>query len=156
MSKLGKVMKASVVVGGAVAASIFWGWLASRESLTTSEPVDEQSNYAELPVDVPYSKKTSPAEAPFEVGTLGFNQSPAALRTQAPELVTNWEARVAEILTSDGEDAEKGKEMLELFLNISQDGQVEAAQHLSNFLPNSEYAMLGQYLTNPATPEPVL
>jgi hypothetical protein len=39
---------------------------------------------------------------------------------------------------------------------LPEDGQAEAAQHITNLLPDSDYAKARPVLMNPSTPEPVL
>jgi hypothetical protein len=46
--------------------------------------------------------------------------------------------------------------MLEMFPQLSPEAQEEVAHHLSNLVPDEEYAPLGNYLTNAALPEAVL
>jgi hypothetical protein len=79
-----------------------------------------------------------------------------ALASVPPDLITNWEDKLDELLTADGEDSDKAKKMLEMFPHLPQDGQVEVAQHLSNLISDADYAPLGQFLTNSAMPEDVL
>src|SRR5437763_11213252 len=45
-----------------------------------------------------------------------------------------WEDKVDEILTSDGEESAKAKQMMEMFPKLPEDGQIEVAQHLSNLV----------------------
>jgi hypothetical protein len=75
--------------------------------------------------------------------------------TNAPGL-PGWEEKVDAILTSDIADNEKAKKMLEIFPQLAPDAQEEVAHHLSNLVPDEEYAPLGNYLTNAAMPEAVL
>jgi hypothetical protein len=74
----------------------------------------------------------------------------------ALNVVTNWEDKLDEILSSEKEDNEKARQMAEIFPSLPQEGQVEAAQHLSNLVPDEEYASVEQYLTNSAYSEDVL
>jgi hypothetical protein len=46
--------------------------------------------------------------------------------------------------------------LLDLFPDLPQDGQVAVAERLSFLLPGPDYPALGEYLTNPQTPEPLL
>jgi hypothetical protein len=43
-----------------------------------------------------------------------------------------------------------------MFPRLPEDGQVEAAQHLSNLTPDEQFASLANILTNAAMPEAVL
>ena len=60
------------------------------------------------------------------------------------------------MLTGQEDEAQKAKLLLALFPKLPEDGQVEAAQHISNLLPDEEYSSLAQTLTNAAMPEAVL
>ncbi len=71
-------------------------------------------------------------------------------------LVADWETRLDEILGSDSDETQKAKQLLALFPRLPEEGQVEAAQHMSNLLPDVEYAPLGKYLADPKVPEAVL
>jgi len=70
-------------------------------------------------------------------------------------LITNWEDKLEEILTADGEDSDKAKQLLAMFPHLPEEGQVEVAQHLSNLTADKDYAPLGSYLTNSSTSEEV-
>jgi hypothetical protein len=85
------------------------------------------------------------------------NPLPAVATSPPPALLlTNWEDKVDQILTADGEDPAKAKKMLELLPQLPEDGQVEVAQHISNLTPDEDYAQLAKLLTNTALPESVL
>ena len=70
--------------------------------------------------------------------------------------IPDWEDKVDNILTSEIPDNEKAKKMLEMFPQLNAEAQEEVAHHLSNLVPDEEYAPLGNYLTNAALPEAVL
>jgi len=82
----------------------------------------------------------------------------AAPTTQAPAtgLITDWEQRIDTLLTTAGDESAKSKELLSLLPNLPEDGQVEAAQHLSNLLADEDFKLLTPTLTNAAMPEAVL
>jgi len=83
--------------------------------------------------------------------------APAVAEFAAPsDLITNWEDRVDEILTSSVPEADKARKMLEMFPRLPEGGQVEVAQHLANLVSDQDYPSLGRFLTNSALPEPVL
>jgi hypothetical protein len=79
---------------------------------------------------------------------------PPAVVAAAP--ITDWEERIDDVLTGAEDENLKAKRLLELFPQLPEDGQVEAAQHLSNLLPDEEYPSLARTLTNAVTPEAVL
>ncbi len=71
-------------------------------------------------------------------------------------VLTNWQERLGEILSSEDEDALKAKDMLQLFPRLPLDGQVEVAQRANQMLSDNDYPTLAPYTTNSALPEPVL
>jgi hypothetical protein len=76
----------------------------------------------------------------------------------APEVgeIADWEQRIDDVLTAEGEENIKARQLLEILPKLPEDGQVEAAQHISNLLPDEEYGSLAPTLTNPLTSESVL
>jgi len=72
------------------------------------------------------------------------------------DLVTNWEETVDQILGSDSKTGDKAKQMLAMFPRLPASGQVEVAKHLSNLLPNEDYAPLGKFLADPQLPAEAL
>jgi len=70
--------------------------------------------------------------------------------------IPDWEQRIDDVLTAKEDEDQKAKRLLDLLPHLPEDGQVEAAQHLSNLLPDEQYAVLAQTLTNAHTPEAVL
>jgi hypothetical protein len=70
--------------------------------------------------------------------------------------MSGWEDKVDEILGSTSPDADKAKQMIEMFPTLPTDGQEEVARHLSNLLPDQDYGLMRSFLTNPSLPESVL
>ena len=70
--------------------------------------------------------------------------------------MADWSERVDAILTAERPEADKAKELLELFPHLPEGGQVEVATHLSNLVPNQDYAPLANLLTNAALSPDVL
>lgn len=70
--------------------------------------------------------------------------------------MTNWEEKLDAILQDEKtSDADKAKEMIAMFPQLSPEAQEEIAHHISNLTPDENYS-LGQFLTNSALPEGVL
>ena len=82
--------------------------------------------------------------------------TPTAPVPPTNSIITDWEERIDAVLTGDEDEALKAKKLLAIFPNLPEDGQVEAAQHISNLLPDEQYADLAHTLTNAAMPEAVL
>jgi hypothetical protein len=79
-----------------------------------------------------------------------------AAAAAVPTLITNWEQRIDTLLTEPGDEAAKGRELLAMLPNMPEDGQVEAAQHISNLLGDEDFKLLSPTLTNAAVAEAVL
>ena len=71
-------------------------------------------------------------------------------------MIGDWEEKIDDVLSAQDEDPQKVKRLLEMFPRLPEDGQVEAAQHLSNLTPDEQFASLANILTNAAMPEAVL
>ena len=69
---------------------------------------------------------------------------------------TNWQDQVGELLVADLDDSEKARQILELFPNLPEEGQVQVAEQLSFTLGDEEYPLLARFLTSGTLPEPVL
>jgi hypothetical protein len=98
------------------------------------------------------SQKTPSAAIPGR----GALATPAGTPAPVPTTIEEWEQRIDDVLTTAGDETQKAKQLLAFFPNLPEDGQVEAAQHISNLLPDEEYALLAPALINPQTPEEVL
>jgi hypothetical protein len=84
-------------------------------------------------------------------------QNPPQLTVPTPQnVITNWEARLDDILEADVEENEKAKQMAEILPNLPAEGQMEVAQHLANLTLDEDYAMVGRFLTDATLPEDVL
>lgn len=73
-----------------------------------------------------------------------------------PNLLTNWEARLEEILDSDLEEKDKAAQMASSLPLMPEEGQMEVAQHLSNLVVDEDYGLIAGFLTNTGLPESVL
>jgi hypothetical protein len=154
MRKFQKVVMAAGVVAVVAVLGISLGWWGSRGKPVSSLPVADvqiapSAPEADLRPDVTKHQRTSPPE-PI------VNEKPPELSNTATNLITDWEDKVDEILGPEGEDSEKVKKLLDMFPRLPEDGQVEVAQHLSNLVPDENYAPLGKYLKDAKLPEGVL
>src|SRR5437588_225317 len=153
MNRLGTVLKAAGVLIAAVLAGFLASWLhgrslSSNDHISLSEPANTGSANSSA-IGSNQGRHPTPESSTTAGLSIGSSAVPSSL-------ITNWEDKVEEILTSGQPDADKTARMLDLFPHLPEDGQVEVAQHLSNLLPDENYAAVGQYLTNSATPEGVL
>jgi hypothetical protein len=84
------------------------------------------------------------------------NQEPAGAAANSANLITDWEDKVDQILSADSKAPDKAKQMLEVFSRLPEAGQAEVVKHLSNLLPDQDYAPIGQLLLDPQLPGEVL
>ena len=143
---------------GVVLVGIALWWGGSRRAQPGSQPSGDTFETPPVPT----------AQTPAKTGNSSFfrrlskNRAIASLTNEgalsatSTNLIVQWEARVDGVLTSDGKEADKAKQMLELLPRLPEDGQVEVAHHISNLLPDQDYASLENLLTNATLPEPVL
>lgn len=67
-----------------------------------------------------------------------------------------WEGRIESILSANTNEAQTAQALLNLLPTLPPEGQAEAANHITNLLPDANYAQAKPVLLNPNTPEPVL
>jgi hypothetical protein len=154
MSKLSNVVKAVVALAVVVVIGVLIGWLGSSGRQPGGPPsgaVPETQGTADNPALAARPQPASPR--PTEPTT---SENPASAAPAPSGLITNWSDKLDEILTSTADEADKGKQLLEMFPRLSEEGQVEVAQHLANLLSDQDYPALGKYLADPKTPEAVL
>lgn len=108
------------------------------------------------PTPVPPTRLTPPATPRTTTQPVVAVAPSAAVTPAAQGAITNWEERIDDLLTTDGAEDKKALQMLAMLPNLPEDGQVEAAQHISNLLPDEQYAALAPVLTNAQTAEAVL
>lgn len=166
MSESSKAWKIVGAIGllGAVVITAFW--LGGKGSGSLPPTADTQPPAAadtiQPVIKAPVPKHDDffvphPREHATEVAVNPM-PTPATAPTPGPatNVLTNWEDRVDQILTSDGEDPAKAKKMIEMFPHLPEDGQVEVAQHISNLTPDQDYSQVTTLLTNDTLPESVL
>ncbi len=117
--------------------------------------------------DQPTAVNVSPAPPAPAPARPFQNPNPAAVAARSPQpepaapaaatgLIQDWEQRIDTLLTTPGDEAAKGREILAMLPRMPEDGQVEAAQHVSNLLADEDFKLLTPSLTNAALPEAVL
>lgn len=150
----------ALLVGGRV-------WFGKKKSNSAAAPTVATPGEDQNPAPTRVATSTPPPPDPTPVATApvvtsrpparGTLSKPvAASNTDAAGKITNWEQRIDDVLTAEGEENKKARDLIGLLPNLPEDGQVEAAQHISNLLPDEEYSSLAPSLTNATTPEPVL
>ena len=145
----------TVLGGGAVlvVVGLVLGWLGSQGTPETEAPPPP------APVEAPSTNaikfaKTRPGS--LETPVIPNNELVPAASPVTTNQSNAWEERLEEILRADSKDADKARQLLELFPNLPENGQVEVAEHLSNLVGDAEFGPLGSLLTNSALPEAVL
>jgi hypothetical protein len=144
------------------------GWFGSKPIDTATSAVSEQTP-ATQPADAPAASATAPTPSrppgvnPTQPRLVPrpppATQRAAAVPPVAPPtaaVIGDWEEKIDDVLSAQDEDPQKVKRLLEMFPRLPEDGQVEAAQHLSNLTPDEQFASLANILTNAAMPEAVL
>jgi hypothetical protein len=158
---------AVIAVLGLLVAGRYLGWYGGKPANIAVAP-RPSTNPTPNPTSQPTAVTVSPAppaptpapsapKPPRPVPTVTA-AAPTAGTTPPPAaaLITDWEQRIDKILTTEGTESAKSKELLEMLPNLPEEGQVEAAQHLSNLLADEEFKMLTPTFTNAAVPEAVL
>lgn len=123
------------------------GWFASRPGV---KPVaTHEADPAETSTSNP--SQSSPTES------AGFFKAPGQpavenIISEAPRAVLNWEDSITDILANNLADTdEKAMQLLDIFTNMPEAGQIEAAQHLSNLVDEDHYPRMGKLLADPKT-----
>jgi hypothetical protein len=171
MSNISKIVAVAAIVVAIVIAGIALGWLGSRTPEKIS--IVQTNSPASVPVTSPpetyppvmqptdHSPKI-PIENPANPVQPQSNSTGPALITVPPNiasatnLVAEWEEKVSDIVGSETNEVEKGKQLLGIFWHLPPDVQEEAAHHLSNLVPDEDYSEMAKLLTNSTLPADVL
>jgi hypothetical protein len=156
MSRFVRLLKFGGIIAGVVVVGILLGWLGSGGLRSGSRapaavsPLATSAKPGAAGASAAANSSALPARGPAEI-PLSVSEA-----TAGANLITDWEDKIDEILTSEIPEADKAKKMLEMFPRLPEDGQVEVAQHLSNLVSDQDYPSLERLLTNSALPESVL
>lgn len=136
------------------------GWFGGKPLDPAHAPEQTSTAPGEAPATVTETPTaTKVLTAPPTTPMVKLTPQATILTVPAPptnSIIADWEERIDAVLTGDEDEALKAKKLLAIFPNLPEDGQVEAAQHISNLLPDEQYADLAHTLTNAAMPEAVL
>ena len=77
--------------------------------------------------------------------------APAVAQAEVPV----YESQIDQVLRSNVGETQTAKILINMLPTMPEDGQVEAAQHIANLLPDSDYASVMPTLLNPNLPESV-
>jgi hypothetical protein len=88
-------------------------------------------------------------------GSHASNAGVAQVSIGSTDLLIDWEDRIGQILGDDTKVEEKANKLLKLFPHLPEAGQVEAANHTSNLLPDEGDEQFDGYLKSANTPASV-
>lgn len=151
------VLIAIVAVFAVLIGGRFLGWYGGKpaEVTGTGEPPGATAPSTSEPPPAITPPRSNPLRPVASATQQTLTSTTPLLPTPAAP-IADWEEKIDGILTAQEEDGQKAKRLLAMFPNLPEDGQVEAAQHISNLLPDEQYSSLAQALTNAAMPEAVL
>lgn len=142
------------------------GWFGGKPVDTAATSGVGEQTPAAQPAETSATAPASTRATGVEPGQPRLVQRPAPAAQPVPVapptappatgVIGDWEEKIDDVLGAQDEDPQKVKRLLEMFPRLPEDGQVEAAQHLSNLTPDEQFASLANILTNAAMPEAVL
>ena len=144
-------------LAGMVVAVVLATFLVLKRSANgpASELIVAASEAApEVPAETPHSSFYARVE-PKPATTTAQEPQPAAAAAASSASVEVWQAKVDEVLAASQPEADKAKQLLELFPQLPAALQPEAALHISNLLPDEDFGLLRGCLTNATLPAEV-
>jgi hypothetical protein len=102
----------------------------------------------------------TPAETPAPFASMAPPVAAATPVTAAIAEASNvnpaWESTIDGILRSNVSEAQMAQMLINILPTLPEDGQIEAANHIANLLPDTEYNSVRPLLLNSSLPESVL
>ena len=135
------MLLAVVAVGAIVAFALLQG---------TPSPPTAASTHSPTPAPTALAPAAFPSVRP--AGALA-EASPAAIPSGVPPA---WEGKIDQVLRASVNESQMAQMLINLLPTLPEDGQIEAANHISNLLPDSDYKSVRPLLLNTALPESVL
>jgi hypothetical protein len=151
-----KILVAVGVVAAIVMVGVMLGWFVTKDNKTSPSPPPSLPTVQPGPI-VGGSQKSGSVKPPVPNPAPATNKlSQAQVAHPVTNVITNWEEKLDAILGSEGDEADKAKQLLAIFSRLPEEGQVEVVQHLSNLVADQNYAPLGELLRDVSLPEDVL
>jgi hypothetical protein len=140
-----------------IGIGFFVGWLGSRAPATSSQAPEVPATQAHVEpgATTPAPHVTQPAQPAPHPAPTAPRPAPVVVPADTNAAPT-WEDKVDDILGAEMDDTNRVQLLFAMFPTLPEDGQVEVAEHLSNLVPDENYAPLAQMLENSKLPEPVL
>ncbi len=151
---MSKSAKVALICGSVVVllglAIVFFG---PGKGDHTIHPVSPDDTTSSSNASHPARNGNSAVDTPHSTGAP--SDPPPDSSASTPEMA-DWSAKVDNILTSDVSESDKARQLLDMFPNLPEAGQVDVANHISNLLANEDYARAAGILTNASTSPEVL
>jgi hypothetical protein len=110
------------------------------------------------PLGIAATPAPAPAQTPFPGAAPAVVAAPAQAPVAAapPEALTPaWEGTIEGILRLNVSEGQMARMLINILPTLPEDGQIEAANHIANLLPDSDYGSLRPLLLNSSLPESV-
>jgi hypothetical protein len=95
-----------------------------------------------------------PASFPAAAPVTAVAAAPAAV--VPPDAAPAWENTIDGILRSNVTEGQMARMLINILPTLPEDGQIEAANHIANLLPDADYNSVRPLLLNSSLPESVL
>jgi hypothetical protein len=96
------------------------------------------------------------ATAPAAAANMPADTAPGPVTAASTDDAPAWESTIDGILRSNVSESQMAQMLINILPTLPEDGQIEAANHIANLLPDSEYNSVRPLLLNPSLPESVL
>jgi hypothetical protein len=132
------------------------GWLSGNRP---ASPAVVQETPVSTP-DTPPAIHPPVQAVPATDAAPAFADNPALVPTTPipppPMERIRWEQAIDDVLTAESDSAQKAQKLLDLYPTLPESGQVEAAQHLANLIPDTNFTAAAHILTNVLTSPDVI
>jgi hypothetical protein len=145
--RMAAILAVVAAVGGVVAFAL----LESPPPLPALAPELAEGAASPAATEAPDS---FPGAAPLPVAEAeGATPAPPL---SVPQAAPGWEGTIEGILRSNVTQGEMARMLINILPTLPEEGQVEAANHITNLLPDTDYGSVRPLLLNASLPESVL